>query len=227
LPSEKGFLLEGMRAKHRSWIRKKISALEENYPKGVVYRKCCGPDQVPIACMDMERIAKATYQRGLGAGFHDNAEHRERYALFARRGLFRCWVLYLNEAPKAFWVGAVYRNTFYSEATGYDPQLRQFELGTQMFLHMADDLVSEGVRQIDFGLGDALYKTRFGDHSFREGSFHLYGPRFAPLAVRCARGFMQSVDMGTRRLLATFGAINSVKTFWRRRIAGRQKEATN
>jgi hypothetical protein len=226
-PSGQGFLLEEMRSKHRAWIRKKIRALEDSFPAGVVYRKYCEPDQLPKACMDMENVAKLTYQRGLGAGFFDDAEHRERYSLFARRGLFRCWVLYLNEAPKAFWVGETYKGTFHSEATGYDPQFAQYELGTQMFLHMADSLVCEGVRHIDFGLGDALYKTRFGDRSYREGCFRLYGPRLKPLFMRCVNGLTQSVGQGTRRLLATLGSINRVKTFWRWRIATRQKEANS
>lgn len=226
-PSGQGFLLEEMRSKHRAWIRKKIRALEEKFAGGVIYRKFSEPDQVPKACKDMENVARITYQRGLGAGFYDNAEHRERYSLFARRGLFRCWVLYLNEAPKAFWVGATCKGTFYSESTGYDPQLREYEIGTQMFIHMTDSLISEEVTRIDFGLGDALYKTRFGDHSYREGSFRLYGPRLAPLAVRCAQGLTQSVGQGTRRLLARIGLIDTVKTLWRRRVAGRQKEASS
>ena len=227
LPSGQGFVLEGMRSKHRAWIRKKIRALEDSFPAGVVYRKYCEPDQLPEACMNMEKVAKLTYQRGLGAGFHDDAEHRERFALFAKRGLFRCWVLYLNEAPKAFWLGAACKGTFYSEATGYDPQLREYEVGTQMFIHMTDSLVCEEVSRIDFGLGDALYKSRFGDHSYREGSFRLYGPRLAPLVVRCAQGLTQTVGSGTRRLLATTGLMNTVKTLWRRRIAVRQKGANS
>lgn len=225
LPSGQGFLLEEMRSKHRAWIRKKMRALESDFAEGVIYRKYCEFDRIPEACVEMEKVAKVTYQRGLGAGFSDDVEHRERYKLFAKRGLFRCWVLYLNGVPEAFWVGILYKTTFHSEATGYDPQLSHYELGTQMFLHMADDLVSEGVQRIDFGLGDAPYKSRFGDHSYREGSFRLYGPRLKPLAVRCVNGLTQSIGMGARRLLSTLGFMGRVKTFWRQRIAGRQREA--
>lgn len=224
LPSKQGFLLEEMRSKHRAWIRKKIRTLKDNFPGGVIYRKFSDLNHIPQACLEMEEIAKLTYQRGLGAGFYDDAEHRERYKLFAKRGLFRCWILYVNEAPKAFWVGETYKGTFHSEATGFDPQFRQYELGNQMFLHMADSLVGEGVGRIDFGLGDALYKSRFGDHSYREGSFRLYGQRLKPLSVRCINGLTQSIGMGLRRLLTTLGFIDSVKAFWRQRIARGQKE---
>ena len=53
--------------------------------------------------------------------------------------------------------------------TGYDPDLREYVPGTLVLFRLVDELIREGVRKFDFGLGDAHYKQRYGDESWRRG----------------------------------------------------------
>jgi CelD/BcsL family acetyltransferase involved in cellulose biosynthesis len=85
---------------------------------------------------DVEEIARKTYQRGLGVGFADTTRMRQRLELAARKGWLRAYLLYLGERPCAFWIGMLYGDTFVSDYTGYDPDLRQFSPGIGLVMRM-------------------------------------------------------------------------------------------
>ena len=108
-------------------------------------------DDIASLCTRLDGVAGRTYQRGLGAGFFDNEEYRQRFALFARRGQLRVELLEIDGIARAFWFGIVYDGVFHSSETGYDPELREYEVGTLMFIRMSDELAREGVSRLDFG----------------------------------------------------------------------------
>ncbi|MGB9553768.1 MAG: GNAT family N-acetyltransferase, partial [bacterium] len=114
-----GFLLERMRSKHRSWIKKKEKELAQAFNGDVkwIWQKEFS-DVGPI-CEKMEAVAKTTYQRGLGAGFVDNEETRERLSLFAKRGMLRVLLLEVRRQPISFRCGVLYRNTIHAAGAGY------------------------------------------------------------------------------------------------------------
>jgi hypothetical protein len=219
LPDQTGSLLKDMKSKHRSWIRGRQRKLESAYSGNVRWKWITQFDDLPGLWAQIEQVASLTYQRGLGAGFVDNEEHRLRYDLFARRGQLRVQVLEIEERVSAFWIGTVYRNVFYSSATGYDPELRVYEPGTLIFIHMIDELVREGVKKFDFGLGDAHYKERFGDNFWREATMRMYAPTLKGVAIKSLLGIFNLVDDTGRRVLKRFGILDKIKTMWRQRIA--------
>ena len=109
LPSQAGFLVQRMRSKHRSWIRKKATDLEKAFGGRIGWRWHAHIDDVAPLCRQMEAVAARTYQRGLGAGFRDDREHRDRLSLFARQGTLRIMLLEVDGQPAAFWLGIAYR----------------------------------------------------------------------------------------------------------------------
>lgn len=181
-------------------------------------------DDIPGLCARLEEVAGRTYQRGLGAGFVDNEEHRRRFALFSSRGQLRVQLLGIEDEIRAFWIGTVYKNVFHSSETGYDPDLLTFEPGTLVFVRMVDELIKEGVQKIDFGLGDAFYKQRFGDHCWQETTVHLFAPTAKGLLLRSATGFSRMFDSAGRRLLERLRLLNRFKRGWRRRLAPAKPE---
>ena len=105
LPAEGAFIEHKVRAKHRSWIRKKQRELESAFPGKVSWRWMSRFDDVPGLCARLEEVAARTYQRGLGSGFMDNEEYRQRFALFAGRGQLRVQLLEIDGRVRAFWFG--------------------------------------------------------------------------------------------------------------------------
>lgn len=219
LQSEPGFILREMRAKHRGWIRRKQRDCEEAYAGRLSWKWHSSIDDVAALCAAMEKVARHTYQRGLNAGFRDDEQHRQRLGLFARKGALRVLLLELDGQPVAFWMGLVYMEDFHSSATGYVPELREHEIGTQMFLRLVDELVVEKVRRFDFGLGDAHYKQRFGDRCWRELRVQLFASTAKGLALRHYLVVVAGLDRLARQTLKALGSMDLFKQRWRRAVA--------
>lgn len=219
LPGEPGFLLRSMKSKHRSWAKRKATEFEAAFAGRHRWIWTKTIDDVGTLCRQLETVASQTYQRGLGAGFKDDVLHRERLGLFARDERLRVMMLEIDGKLAAFWYGVVYRGTFYSEATGYVPELRDFEIGTQLFLRIVDELVGETVTAFDFGLGDAAYKKRFGDRSWREAELRVFGPGWRANVIRGYLALCEQTNVVLRRTLVRLGLVDRIKTAWRKRLA--------
>lgn len=222
LSREPGFLLRNMRSKHRSWVKRKDRELSDTFPDQIQWSWHKANVDLPDLRRRMEVVARNTYQRGLNAGFVDSEEMRQRLSLFATRGQTRVSLLEINGEPKAFWLGTVYRGVFYSGATGYTPDMRRFEVGTAMFLRLVDELAREGIERLDFGLGDADYKERFGDNSRSEADVHLFGRTAKSRFFRTYLGGADMLDRFARRAVRHVGAFARIKQGWRTRIRNRQ-----
>jgi hypothetical protein len=224
IPEKPGFILKKMRAKHRSWINSRRKKLELAYPGNVVWKWMSSFDNIPEITARLEVVAASTYQRGLGAGFVNDEEFRQRYSLFAKRGQLRVQMVEIEGKVRAFWIGMVYKGVFHSSATGFDPELRDYEIGTLMFISMTDELVREGVSKIDFGLGDAFYKERFGDQNWMETTVHMFAPNFKGTLLSLSWRYLKKIDNTLRKLLQSSGMLNRVK-FGLRRLA--EKRSNN
>jgi hypothetical protein len=219
IPEQADFLKYKVGSKQRWKIRKRQQEIESAFPGKIVWRWMNRVDDVPGFCARLEQVAARTYQRGLGVGFMDDEEHRRRVALFSRQGQFRAQILEIDGRIRAFWIGTVYRDGFYSSATGYDQDLREYELGTLVFVRMVDELAREGVRKLDFGMGDAVYKQRFGDRSWQEGTIWLFAPTAKGLVLRSTMGLFSTIDNVGRRLIQKVGGLDRLRTAWRRHLA--------
>ncbi|MCE9614628.1 MAG: GNAT family N-acetyltransferase [Lentisphaerae bacterium] len=226
LPSQAGFLLQAMKSKHRTWFRKKSTELEKASNGQVVWQWHSRVDDFGHLGEQMEAVAARTYQRALGVGFRNDEEHRERLSLFASKDMFRAMLMEFQGKPAAFWYGIVYGGTFHSEATGFVRELQEFEVGTQMFVRVVDELVKEGVGRFDFGLGDAHYKKRFGDRAWREVNVRLFGATRRGNMLRVYIGGCEAVDRLLRALIQRFGLVDKLKQAWRRRLAKRTNQST-
>jgi hypothetical protein len=221
LPNQVGGLLQKMSSKHRSWVRRKARDLETTFPGRTSYDSFVPGSDVGALCSELELVARQTYQRGLGEGFMDNAEHRERLALFNRRGALRAWTLRVDNTPRAFCCGFIHRNVFHFAETGYDPDFRSQEVGTLTFLHMVDQLIKEGVAKFDFGFGDAHYKQRFGDKSWSEATLRVYARAPKGLIARSYAGIFDAGTAFGRYVAGRLGVLDRLKTVWRRRLAAK------
>ncbi len=215
LSNQPGFLLKTMKSKHRAWINKKEKDLSAAFPNRIRWSWHSKIKNLEELCESMERVAMTTYQRGLNAGFVNDPATRQRLSLFAIRDQLRVFLLEIDGVPKAFWLGIVYGGIFHSSATGYVPEMREFEAGSLVFLRMVDELIKEGITKIDFGLGDAFYKQRFGTHNWKEAALTFFAPsakaRFAYALLTSA----QATEKYARMAINRMGIVNKVKRLWR------------
>lgn len=101
---EQGFILKNLKAKHRSWIRGRERNLTSAFPGKVSWRWINQIDDLPHLFTRLEDVAARTYHRGLGSGFIDDEEHRQRFSLFASRDQLRLQVLEIDGEIRAFWI---------------------------------------------------------------------------------------------------------------------------
>lgn len=215
LPKDVNTFWADLSRKHRYWLKRLAKKVEEDFPKALSYGVFKEPAKTDEFCEIAEQIARKTFQRGLGVGFRNDDFFRSRCRIFANKGCFRGYVLELSGAPKAFWMGCVYGDTFHSEYTGYDPGLKHYEIGSLLLTHMMEELIREGVHFVDFGLGSAFYKQRFGDESWGECDEVLYAPTFRNRVIAMSSAAAKQVRSMAMRL----PFVDRIKKIWRQRAA--------
>lgn len=218
LKDDPQFLVNEMKSKHRSWLRKKEKEFSAACPMGIEWQWCNSECDVNQLFPILESIAARTYQRGLGGGFIDDVATRARLSQFAQRNMLRIFLVKADGRPVAFWLGVVVAKTFYSSSTGVLPEIKEHEVGTSMFLKMIEELVKEGVKEVDFGFGDAQYKERFGDSVFEEAPVILYGRGIKQSVLRCLSYVVVNADQLGDRIVAALGISARIKKFLRRRV---------
>jgi Acetyltransferase (GNAT) domain len=205
--------------KNHRWQANKL--LQDN--SGNVRVKCFQQEsELEELFRDAEQIARKTYQRGLGVGFEDSPRMRDRLGFEMRRGGLRAYLLYVGDRPSAFWIGTVYKGTFFSSFMGYDPGLARYSPGTFLLLQVLEDFCAARQREvtsIDFGLGDAPYKQLLGDGEWQEASVHLFGSSPGSVALNLIRTPLLLLDKALRRILVRTNLLARVKHFWRQRVS--------
>jgi hypothetical protein len=171
---------------------------------------------------DTEVIAKKTYLRGLGAGFAVNDQTRRLLELAANQGWLRAQILYLKGEPCAFWNGLLYRRTFFTLTTGYQPDLADFRPGMFLLQKLLEDLCAEGdVDEVDFGFGDAQYKRDLADYEHSQAVVLLFAPNLKGIVLNCLRTPLIYASNQAHRLLAKTGIQQKVKKAWRTHLNAR------
>ncbi len=165
---------------------------------------------------DVEQVARSSYQRGLGVGFIDSAEMRDRLELKAQMGWLRSYVLYLRDRPAAFLVGDVNRSTFGVDYTGYDPEFTAYSPGTYLILKIIEDLArSGGISAFDFGPGDAEYKRVLSDHRWAEGAAYIFARSLKGMQLKSLRLLTGTIDYAARKILGRAQLLRRIKKSWR------------
>jgi CelD/BcsL family acetyltransferase involved in cellulose biosynthesis len=217
LPGSLEEFIQSRPSKSRGRIRRYPKRLLEEFDgryRIEIFRDVADLDRLVA---DVEEVAKLTYQRGLGIRF---AEDRLMLSLTAKgmeEGWFRGYVLYVDEKPRAYWLGFGYRGVFRTGLTGYDPAFAEYNVGTFLLMRMIDDLArDDDFHVIDYGFGDAEYKHTFGTESWHEADVLVFAPTLRGSWRNLGRTSVQGVDRSMRSVGAPM--IARVKKAWRRRL---------
>jgi hypothetical protein len=160
---------------------------------------------------DVEEIAKKTYQRGLSAGFIPNDVTRRLLQLEAAKGWLRTYILYVADKPCAFWLGNVYHGVFCGGAMGYDPAYGKYAVGKFLMNHGIAEFRTEGIKEIDFWLGDAEYKQRLSNRTWKEAVVYVFAPTFKGIVLNALRTPTVLIDRLARSFIEKIGILPTVK----------------
>ena len=205
--------------KHRYWLRRIGKIFEAHFDGKVIYRIYKAPQDVEPFCKAAEAVAQNTYQRGLGAGFIDNTENRNRLALMTRSGWSRSYVVFVEGIPLAFWSGERIGDTFHLTWTGFDSSYRKYEIGTILYFKMVEDLIFWGIKKIDYGLGWAQYKERFGDTCLLDQDVVIYAPTLKAIGINIILASEDIVNRTGEKILSILKLRDRFKKLWRSRLA--------
>jgi hypothetical protein len=219
LPANMDEFLKRRSKKHRYWLKRIGRVFDEAHPGKVKFTTCLKKEDIKSFCDAAEQIAQITYQRGLGVGFLNTPETHRRLELAMEKGWLKAYLVYVGDEPVAFWCGRLYDGIMYLEWTGYKPAYRKFEAGTVLYLKMLEDLCAAKVRAVDYGLGTAGYKERFGDSKLIEGCVSVNAPTFKGLMVN----FLTTVDVvlneTAKAIVKKLGIMDRLKKRWRGKLA--------
>jgi CelD/BcsL family acetyltransferase involved in cellulose biosynthesis len=217
LPASVEEILGRSSRKTRQRLMGYMRKLEREYEGRLAVRRYTTPEQIDDFFRDVEAVAPKTYQHALGVAFRDTPVQRERARIALDRGWFRGYVLDLDGRPCSFHYGELYRGRFRLGRPGYDPALAHLRVGTYLLLQALDDLCSDGTaRVVDFGIGDADYKERFGTRSWREGNVVIYAPTFRGARINLTRTALETSIGAAKRIAGDGRLAHSLKRRFRR-----------
>ncbi|HUY14105.1 MAG TPA: GNAT family N-acetyltransferase [Terriglobia bacterium] len=205
----------GLSPKARRNRRQEANKLLRDHSNNVRVRCLRETGEVDQMIQDIEEVAKRTYHRGLGVGFHDSAEMRRRLHLEAQQGRLRAYILYVAEKPCAFWLATLYGRTLHGHFTGYDPDFAKYSPGTFILLRIIEDSCGSNVEEIDFGFGDAWYKEFFCNCKWYEASSYIFAPTLKGLGLNLLRTPTMAVDKAARMVAERTKLLPKVKKAWR------------
>lgn len=211
-------------------MRSKLKKFEAEFPGQARIRAFRSAADFDEMMRDIEQVAAKTYQRGLGVGFDTSAAMRERLQLEIAKGWLRAFVLYLGDKPVAFWIGKLYQNAFCSDSMGYDPAFGKHSPGIYLIMHVVEHFCSEKsedrARQIDFGFGDAQYKTVLANEEWQESSIYIFAPSAKGIGINLLRMPTAWLNRWAQEILGKTSLLVKVKRMWRDRIMKPEQPGT-
>lgn len=206
-----------MSAHERRQIRRRCRQLDSDYSGKVKIEQFRSISDLDRMCFSVEEIARKTYQRGLGVGFFDNNETRQRLRFEMEKGWLRAHIMYVNERPCSFWMGSVYNNVYYSGDVGFDPTYKKYGPGKQLLVRLLEDLCTEGVKEMDFGLGDAEWKQRLGNRKWHESTVNIFAPTLKGFTISACQTPAVFLNRVVKDTLERLRILNQIRSFWRNR----------
>jgi CelD/BcsL family acetyltransferase involved in cellulose biosynthesis len=224
IPDSMDAFLKARSGKTRSNARYYIKKLRKEHGQDLAIRSFHDPASLDQLYIDMESVAAKTYQRGLGVGYAGDEMQNSLIALAAARGWLRAWVLYLKDQPAAYWLGYSYAGTFWSSANGFDTAYADLRVGQYLQLQIIEELCSDPeVCTFDWGIGDAEYKRRYGDHVTEEADVVIFASARRGAAFNASRALNAALTRLMRGWIVRTTAGARAKKAWRARAEARAR----
>lgn len=222
IPGSLDEFLAARSKERRRHVRRYAKRLHESYGGEIEIGRLNTQADLDKLFADSEAVHRHTYQANLGVGFSNGELNRRLTEACMNRGWFRGYVLYLRGQPVSFWHGNLYAGVFWSVATGYDPAFSEERPGTYLLMRLIEDLCAdEDVHAIDFGFGDADYKSTFGDQSWLEEDVAVFEPSPRAVAINLGLSGLRGTVRTAQAVVKRTGQLPTARRRWRARLSGR------
>lgn len=162
-------------------------------------------------------LAETSYQYALGSSLGTPGEV-DRLRRAADLGWFRGYLLRVDGDAWTFDYGIRHGDVFTAIATAYRQEHAKKRPGNIALAAWIDDLGAHGIRELDWGPGDAEYKQSLSSRVTDEQAFVLYRRTARGTALAILAVMIDVVDRLGRWILGQAGGLQKVKTTLRRRL---------
>jgi Acetyltransferase (GNAT) domain len=163
------------------------------------------------------RVSARTYQQQLlDEGIHNSEQEKKELLTAARMGRFLGHILFSDQEPIAFHLGAVHDTCFHMVDGGYDPDWAKMQVGILTFLLVLKDLEQHRtpVETLDYLYGGGTFKERTSNTTVPERHYYLFRRDAAGTALASAMFASDNLS----RLIGEFLARYRLKEFVKRQI---------
>ncbi|RXK52915.1 GNAT family N-acetyltransferase [Oleiharenicola lentus] len=218
LPISAEEFLKSRSRKHRHWIKRLSTILDRDFPSLWEIKTFQSYESADEFCSEAEKVASTTYHRKLGAGFRGSQETLQRLKVEAARGGLRGYILYIEGKPCAFWHCHQYGDILHMASTGYIDKYRKYELGTVLLVRVFSDHCGQKSVTVDFGLGEASYKERFGNEFYEVTNMILYARNLRGSLICMIFTVHKFINAVARTLIQATGSMDRLRTLFRRKL---------
>ena len=220
LPGSWEDLLAQRSAKSRRQIRYDDNKLRRAYGDRLELRRLDRPEHAHRLARDLRAVASVSYQRGLGVSLLDTPVQEALMTLSRSKDWLRVWMLYVDDAPVAFWWGVAHAGVLTIGSPGFDPAYARDRVGYYTLRRMLEDCADDpDVDRIDYGPGEADYKERFATGRSTARDVLLFARRPRALAVRTMLAAQDRTIAVARSTAEASGRAEEIKRWWRDRNA--------
>jgi hypothetical protein len=208
-------------ASTRQDLRKKQKRFQRDVNDRAHYITYRTRAEIGAFCGGAEQVARGSYQRALGAGFLNDQEAIQSLEVASAKGWWRGTVLYVDKVPVAFVSGYVLRDTIYLIWTGHTKEYEYYGIGLLIHLKLFEDVLAEGVKWVDFGIGSGTHKARLGTGNQQETDWWIYGRNWHGFQAAVVNNGLGRVYGLFKRAFKGTKVEAAIKRAWRGRIASR------
>jgi CelD/BcsL family acetyltransferase involved in cellulose biosynthesis len=204
--------------KTRKGIRRDARQLEAAFGDALSVEIVREPADADRLVAEVDRVARSSYQRRLGAGFADTAEQRELVRVGLEHGWMRGYLLYLEGKPAAYWLCSPFRRTTLLRTGGFDEAYSEHRVGIYLLMRVIEDsCLDPGLDVLDFGPGDAPYKEQYANEMREERNAVIFAPTFRARRINATRTAILGPTRLAKAALDKTHLTSRVKTRLRRR----------
>lgn len=214
IPSNVEAIYKRFSSHRRSEIRRKIKKLYTDFPGGISVRRFDDSHGLERMIRDVEHVAAVSHQRSIDSRFADSTYMSGLLKEQIEENIVRCFVLYIEERPIAFWVGVLFDSTFYGRYMAHDPEYNYYSPGIFLTMNVIERFCEgreDRVTYVDYGTGDYPYKEWLCDCKHQESFVHLFAPNLSGFLLNSFRTPMVAIDHAARGLASRVNLLHQAR----------------
>ena len=207
-----------LKKKRRYNIRRQLSKLLENSDSRV--RIFVTQNAVDEFLELMMPVQLKTYQNEIGVTISNSLARKEILRSEPARGGPLCFTLEINGQMVAFRVGSVRNQAYIPEELGFDREFENSSPGMSLLFASCDELTKRGLTELDFGEGDAQYKSVLAPEEKDEYALISFGSRLCPRLDSVILTIAKTTEVLLRSLVSS-SITARLRRAWRNALARR------